>query len=384
LIDRILGDKLGSSKKTGESNLRWKKHLINIGKKGAALVGEEWIFFLSLFGLILSSLILHRIPKYTLNDFKILITLTIFLIIVKSLEREKIPPYLASKIEKGSYVPLKLLLFTFFISMFITNDVALMVVVPFTLSFNVSHAGLLVALEAMAANGGSALSPFGNPQNLFIYYHYKTSVLAFIKTIFPFWITSLLFLILLFFLKRNLFKISARSEPVSLGKNWKGSVLMFLLFLPVALKAVPFYFCIIPFIYYLIKDRESFKIDYFLIGTFFAFFGFTDNLAYALNFSITEPSKVFLYSAGASQVISNVPAALLFADFTDNWKALLWGTSVGGYGNLIGSLANLIAYKLYVNHRGNNWKVLLLFHVIGYAFFFLGIASFFYFYNFVK
>lgn len=363
-----------------EINLKPKRSFTRI----LEVVEREWIFFLSFLGLIVSSLIFHRIPNYTTNDLKILITLTIFLVIVKSLEREKIPAYFASKLEKGSYVPLKLLLFTFFASMLVTNDVTLMVVVPFTLSFNISHVGLLVALEAMAANGGSALSPFGNPQNLFIYYHYKTSLFEFVKTIFPFWIVSLLFLTVLALLKKNLLKVSAKSETVKLGKNWKGSVLMFLLFLPVALKIVPFYFCIIPLVYYLLKDRASLKIDYFLLGTFFSFFGFTDNLAHAINLFITEPTKVFLYSAGASQVISNVPAALLFADFTNNWKALLWGTSVGGYGNLVGSLANLIAYKLYVNHKGNNWKVLLLFHVVGYAFFLLGIISFFCFYNFVK
>ena len=83
---------------------------------------------------------------------------------------------------------------------------------------------------------------------------------------------------------------------------------------------------------------------------------------------------VFLLSSLLSQVISNVPAALLVADFTDKWKPLLWGVSVGGFGSLLGSMANLIAYRLYQKNREGKDRVrfLIRFHVVSYGMFFIG------------
>jgi len=118
-------------------------------------------------------------------------------------------------------------------------------------------------------------------------------------------------------------------------------------------------------------------IDYFLLATFLAFFGFTDNLMHILSFNLQNSTQVFLYSALASQVISNVPSALLFAEFTSDWRALLWGVSVGGYGTLISSLANLISYHLYKAYCNDSKSYLLRFHFYNFLVFLMGILVYF-------
>ena len=75
-----------------------------------------------------------------------------------------------------------------------------------------------------------------------------------------------------------------------------------------------------------------------------------DNLKTILSSEINHAGHIFLFSALASQVMSNVPASLLFAEFTQKWQALLWGVNAGGFGSLFGSLANLIAYRIYMTH----------------------------------
>jgi len=174
---------------------------------------------------------------------------------------------------------LRLVVLTGVLSTLITNEVALTVFVPLTLALDIEGGEKVIILETIAANGASALTPFGNQQNLFIYYHF-------------------------------------------------------------GLQAGEFVGAIIPFA--LVRDRAALGVDYFLLFTFLWFFGFTDNLMHAPRPELQGPTSVFVYSALASQAIGNVPSTLLLADFTSNWRALLWGVSVGGFGTLLGSLASLI------------------------------------------
>ncbi len=94
---------------------------------------------------------------------------------------------------------------------------------------------------------------------------------------------------------------------------------------------------------------------------------------------INHTGHVFLLSALISQVISNVPAALLFAKYTSNWEALLWGTNAGGFGSLFGSLANLIAYKMYLVHdeTKNHAKFTVKFLILGYGAFMIAVGLYF-------
>jgi len=160
-------------------------------------------------------------------------------------------------------------------------------------------------------------------------------------------------------------------KPKEADKKGYIYLLLLLVMIFVVLKVLPFWFSFVVFVYAVFFDRKLLLIDYFLLGIFFMFFGFTDNLQRIIHITSVPKGSVFILSAVLSQMMSNVPATLFFADFTRAWRQLLWGVSVGGYGNLIGSLANLIAYRIYVTHYPEKQKSFLVkFLAIGYFFYF--------------
>ncbi len=341
---------------------------------------KEWLLFSSLAGLILTSLYVKNFPVYSLNEFQILFILFSLFVTVKGLEISGIISQISQIVQKKRAVPLKLVIATFFLSMFITNDVSLIVMVPLTISLEIKHKDLIVILETIAANAGSALTPFGNPQNLFIYWFYNLNPITFILSIAPF---SLFFLGLLVIfsslIRLNTFPKNKYIPEKFNKKNTYMFLCLFIIVLLTVLHILPVYINALVVFCAFFFNKKSFKIDYPLLLTFFCFFGFANNVKSILASSITHSSHIFLFSAIASQIMSNVPVALLFAKFTTKWKALLWGTNVGGFGSLFGSLANLIAYKIYINQEKikNPGKFLLKFHVIEYIAFFLGIMLYF-------
>ncbi|WP_155825411.1 SLC13 family permease [Hippea alviniae] len=329
---------------------------------------KEWLFLFSTIGAIITSIYLKRIPHYSVSDFNVLFIIFSFLVVLKGLQNSKALYFVAAKIGLGRFVGLKLIFLTLILAMFLTNDISLLLVVPITILMDVENKDMLVILEAIAANASSALLPSGNPQNMFIYWFYSLNLFEFVKAIYPFCLVSVVLLVIF----ALLFKFEGKSLNLSFSvePNYKLYLILLVLMIAVILKFVPIWTGLIVVFYAVLFDRDALKIDYFLLGIFFMFFGFTDNLAHILRFSFTKGDSVFVFSALFSQLISNVPSALFFADFTNNWKALLWGVSVGGYGNLIGSLANLIAYRIYVSHVEESKKFLWKFMVIGYFFFF--------------
>lgn len=267
---------------------------------------------------------------------------------------------------------------TFFFSMLVTNDVALTVIVPLTLILNIERKHILVILEALAANAGSALTPIGNPQNLFIYWFYKIDPTEFIMSIAPF---SLIFLVLLaaaaFAVKiTNNRTTTLESEKVRYSAYVYG--LSLILVILTVLRIIPLSVGGAVVFFALVFDRKSLRIDYGLLVSFFCFFGLANNMKTLIGTGLEHSGHVFLFSAVSSQILSNVPAALLFAKFTTQWNALLWGTNVGGFGSLVGSLANLIAYRSYIAHERtrNPVKFTIAFLIFGYAAFLVGIGLF--------
>jgi Na+/H+ antiporter NhaD/arsenite permease-like protein len=135
-----------------------------------------------------------KLPVCSSQEMEILFILFVLFITVNGLQRSGLMVSVSRRIESGGAVPLKLVLTTFFLSMVLTNDVALIIVVPLTLTLNIKRKDILVILEALAANSGSALTPFGNPQNLFIYWFYGLHAAEFLPVILP---LSLVMLIIL-------------------------------------------------------------------------------------------------------------------------------------------------------------------------------------------
>ena len=226
----------------------------------------------------------------------------------------------------------------------------------------------------------SALTPIGNPQNLFIHWYYDLNPVEFLQVIAP---LSLFFLGGLFLFSLLFGKGQRSSGEKALQIKPKGYFYPFALVILVlaAMRFLPVYVGIIVLLYAVIWDRKSLKIDYPLLLLFLCLFGLTENVKALLSSRVVaHPRHVFVLAAVLSQFISNVPAALLLAKLTSQWQALLWGGSVGGVGNVFASLANLIAYRLFVTspeaERIPPARFLLQFTAMGYLAFAMGIALF--------
>ena len=212
----------------------------------------------------------------------------------------------------------------------------------------------VVVLQTVAANLGSMLTPVGNPQNLYLYSFYDMGFGEFLRVTAPVWGLSLVLLLLLcLFFKADHLDIFLGEAP---GME-RGPILLhsalFVLCLLVVLRVIPWYvMLLLVVVILLVCDRRLLlKADFMLLLTFVAFFVFSGNLARIESVSAAirrlMAGREYLASLLTSQVISNVPAALLLSGFTSKSHALLLGVNVGGLGTPIASLASLISMKLY-------------------------------------
>ena len=339
---------------------------------------KEWLVIASGVGLALTSFHIQHLPLYSINEMQVLFILFVLFVTVNGLQKSGIILKIAQTIEKGKAIPLKLVLATFFLSMLVTNDVALIVIVPLTLSLSINRKDFLVILEALAANSGSALTPVGNPQNLFIYWYYGVSPESFIKTIAPFSLILLVLLIVVSIFVRIRNDLQVNHVLKISKKSYIYAILLIIVLLTV-FHVLPVLAGIVVILFALIFDRKALRIDYALLFSFLFFFGIADNLKVILASELSHSGHIFLFSALASQIMSNVPATLLFANFTSNWQALLWGVNAGGFGSLFGSLANLIAYRIYVTHEDINdaGRFTTKFLIMGYMALFVSIGLYF-------
>lgn len=279
----------------------------------------------------------------------------------------------------------------FFFSMLITNDVALITFVPFTilvLSMAEQKKFLIpvIVLETIAANLGSMLTPLGNPQNLYLYTISGLSLWDFIRIMLPYsFVSAILLLIFILFLPKDTVSTATAAnttnstntvtasntsnvicEAVKARKNsrilFAFYLILFLLCLLTVLHILPYqilFFLVLTG--FLLLDYRILKdVDYFLLLTFLCFFIFIGNmkqisLVHELISKLLVHHEV-LMGIGASQIISNVPAAILLSGFTDDYSALLIGVNLGGLGTLIASLASLISFKFYTNSEGSDTK----------------------------
>ena len=272
---------------------------------------------------------------------------------------------LLRRIKNGRVLGLTLVLLPFFASMLVTNDVALLVFVPFTMLL-LSGLGCekniipIIVMQTVAANLGSMATPVGNPQNLFLYSAFNLGAGEFFSVTLPLTAVSLVCLCVgtLPIMPKSLPEQSLESEKITSAKKFAVYALLFVLCLLTVFRVVPYQVTTaILIVALLIIDRKLFgEIDFMLLLTFVCFFIISENLGrveVVRDFLQSLLSKsTLLTSVGASQVISNVPAAVLLSGFTDNWKELLSGVNIGGLGTPIASLASLITLKLYMNTNG--------------------------------
>ena len=273
----------------------------------------------------------------------------------------------------------------FFSSMIITNDVSLITFVPFAIMM-LKQCGRqelmipVVVLQTIAANLGSMLTPIGNPQNLYLYGLAGTGIGEFIMWLLPYTIASALLLVISILLIKNKNEIiciedtdSEAAHNTSVPRVMAYSVLFVLALLVVARVLTWYILAAAVLITVLLLEKNVLaKADYALLLTFIGFFIFTGNMGRV------EPVAHFLagivngreLEAGiiTSQCISNVPAALLLSEFTDNIKNLAIGVNIGGLGTLIASMASLISYKMYANEvpekKGKYFAAFTVYNII--------------------
>lgn len=266
---------------------------------------------------------------------------------------------LLQKIHTSRQLALILIFLPFFFSMLITNDVALITFVPFALivlRLSGKEQLLLpvVVLQTLAANLGSMLMPMGNPQNLYLYTLSGLSLTDFIKLMLPLFLLAAVILFLaVFFIKNTPVEIvTASSDKVKLAvpSLFSYGILLLLCLLCVLKYFPPIWLTGIIFLYLVIRDRSIFqKIDYSLLATFIGFFIFIGNISQIESFRAALQGVIASHEIPvailSSQIISNVPAALLLSGFTNRYAALIIGANLGGLGTLIASMASLISYK---------------------------------------
>lgn len=278
-------------------------------------------------------------------------------------------------------VTLILVLLPFFTSMLVTNDVSLITFVPFAVL--ILHAiGRedrlipVIVLQTVAANLGSMATPVGNPQNLFIYAKYSVPAGDFFGAVLPVAGASLVLLVLavLFGPKDGIEVNFGERAEITHSRRLALCIVLFIFCLLAVMRVVNYVaVTAVVFLTLLLVDRAALKqVDYCLLLTFVFFFIFAGNIGNmpAVNDTLSGMlnGSTFFTSLLASQVISNVPAAVLLAGFTEDWKGLLLGTDVGGLGTIIASLASLISFKLYCATPGaKGGKYLLWFTVVNVA-----------------
>ena len=258
---------------------------------------------------------------------------------------------------------LALVYITFIGSMLIANDMALMTFLP--LGYLVvkktgkeKYMAFLFVMQNIAANLGGMLTPFGNPQNLYLYTKFQIPNLEFMKIMAPPFVIAVLLITIccLAFVKPEPLELDDKQfaiEPVKTVIY----LLLFALSIAIVFRGIPYWIGLIAIpAVLLVMDREALKmVDYGLLFTFVFFFIFSGNMArieVVRNiFSMLLEKSTLLISVLSCQFISNVPSAILLSQFTDNYPELLLGVNIGGVGTLIASLASLITFREYTTHN---------------------------------
>ena len=318
-------------------------------------------------------------------DLKTLTCLFCVLAVVCALKNIHLFYILAKKIvrlfKNARMSILALVYITFIGSMLIANDMALLTFLPLGLYvLNTTGKNKYMAftfiMQNIAANLGGMLTPFGNPQNLYLYTYFEIPTMEFMGIMAPLFVlaVALITLCCLIFVKPE--PLEMKDEKVSLPPvQTTVYLLLFALSIAIVFRGISYWIglIVIPAVL-LFMDRKALKmVDYPLLLTFVFFFVFSGNLARIETverfFSMLLEKSTLLVSVAACQVISNVPSAILLSQFADNYRDLLMGVNIGGVGTLIASLASLITFREYTKHnKGKTGYYVLLFTVFNFAF----------------
>ncbi len=358
----------------------------SFGQRCAAFVRKNAVMCIALLAAVITSFLIP-VDKAYLDyfDYKTLTCLFCVLAVVCALKNINFFYMLARKVvqcfKNARMSVLALVYITFIGSMLIANDMALLTFLPLgylvlTTTGMQKYMAFTFIMQNIAANLGGMLTPFGNPQNLYLYSKFEIPNLEFMAIMAPPFVLSVLLITLccIFFVKPE--PLSLSDEKMTL--NPARTVIYLLLFalaIVIVFRGIPYWIglIVIPVVLLFMDRKALAMVDYGLLFTFVFFFIFAGNMARidAVRdlFSALLEKSTLLFSVVSCQVISNVPSAILLSQFTGNYADLLVGVNIGGVGTLISSLASLITFREYVkNNPGKTGYYIGMFSLFNFAF----------------
>ena len=276
---------------------------------------------------------------------------------------------------------LALVYITFIGSMLIANDMALLTFLPLdyfvlTSTGTERYMAPVFILQNIAANLGGMLTPFGNPQNLYLYSYYSIPTGEFMRIMLPSFLLAVLLITgcCLCFPRRSIALTGECEYRLAPGRT-AVYLALFAVSIVMVFHAIPYLAGLaVVAIGLMIADRRALKsVDYPLLLTFVCFFIFAGNMSRipAVSRLLTDlmSRQPLLVSVLSCQVLSNVPSAILLSHFTGDYRSLLLGVNIGGTGTLIASLASLITFRAYTSHNpGKTRYYLLLYAAFNFGF----------------
>ncbi len=354
--------------------------------KVKAFLKSNTVMLVALFAAIITSVIVPVDREYLgYFDVKTLACLFCVLAVVCALKNINFFYMLARKVvrlfKNARLSVLALVYITFIGSMFIANDMALLTFLPLgnivlTTTGKDKYMAFTFIMQNIAANLGGMLTPFGNPQNLYLYTAFNIPTAEFMSImIVPFLLSVLLITICcIAVVKPEPLELADEKTDIS-PKRTALYLALFALSIMIVFRGIPYWtgLIVIPLVL-IFADRKALKmVDYPLLLTFVFFFIFAGNMArigVVREFlsSLLERNTL-LYSVLSCQFISNVPSAILLSQFTNNYPELLVGVNIGGVGTIISSLASLITLREYSKHnRREVLRYMVQFSVYNFGF----------------
>lgn len=333
-------------------------------RKILTFLKDNAVLMIAILAATVTSFIVPPDEKYLdYFDFKTLACLFSVLAVVCALRNIRFFYTLAKaivrKFRNARAAILVLVYVTFIGSMLIANDMALLTFLP--LGYFILHTtkkekylAFAFIMQNIAANLGGMLTPFGNPQNLYLYSKFNIPDGEFVQIMFPPFILAMLLITIccLIFVKNEPLEIEEKAASLPVGRAiiylllFAIAIMMVFRFMPYQIGLI-----IIPLALLFLDRQALMQVDYGLLFTFVFFFIFAGNMGrievVREFFSYLLSINTLVFSALSCQVISNVPSAILLSQFTDNYRELLLGVNIGGAGTLIASLASLITFKEY-------------------------------------
>lgn len=344
----------------------WKSHVLALWEKN--------FIFLPFLLLLVLFMVLYpgKITTYPdLVDWHTVLNLTGLLIVVTSIKESaffgRFSRRLLAKTGTERGLAFAIVALSGILAMFLTNDIALFITVPLTLGFQdviENDVKKLIIFQAIAVNVGSALTPVGNPQNLFLWHRWDISFFRFIVEMAPLFVVMSVVLVVFVWISFPPKKLSFHSKQRKNGVNAKMFILSIIVLAgfiaSIELDVAYYALAAVVFIYFIFYRKIFVKTDWALLLLFMVMFIDFHLLSqvpfvakFITQFDLAQPSDTFFSSLLFSQVISNVPATIFMSKFSTGWLAIAYGVNVGGNGLVMASLANIIALRFV--KRKNIW-----------------------------